>query len=351
MIIPADATSRLAGALRDAAGKPWAIQQDRAADVAALVADASLGRAVTTERLARAIGTGARALVETPEPKRIRSVNGRDVTAVVPIAGLLLFDLHLPPFVTSTRWIAATIRELAADKTVTRIVLAVDSPGGVITGVQEAADAIFAARQIKTIIAVVSPLAASAAYWIASQAHPVIAMPSGETGSIGVFILHTDISGALEKQGIKATFIFSGEHKTEGNALEPLSPSAREFFQSQVDLIGRQFNKVVARGRGTTEAKVLRDFGQGRTFFSAEALRVGMIDGIGTIDQVLAGGRRLLLPSRSTASTNQAAVSPAANRSGAARQIRSRPLSRSLSESEFRAGRRRLVLYKHGWHS
>ncbi len=318
MTSPADAASLLAGALRDAASKPWAIHQDRAAGVAALVADAKLGRAITTERFARAIGTGARALVETPEPKRIRSGSG-EVIAVVRIVGILLYDFHFPPLATSARWLAATIRELAADKDVTGILLDIDSPGGVVTGVPEAADAIFAARKAgKTIIAVANPLAASAAYWLASQATKILSVPSGETGSIGVFALHVDISRALEKEGVKPTFIFAGENKTEGNALEPLSSSAREFIQGQVDLVFRQFNNEVAQGRGTTEAKVLRDFGQGRTFFSAEALRVGMIDGIGTIEKVLAGGRRLLLSSRSTASTNQAAVSPAANGSGAA---------------------------------
>ena len=294
MTTSADPASLLAGALRDAASKPWAIQQDRAAGIAALVADAKLGRPITTERFARAIGTGARALVETPEPKRIRSGSG-EVIAVVRIVGILLYDFHLPPLATSARWLAATIRELAADKDITGILLDIDSPGGIATGVPEASDAIFAARKAgKTVVALINPLAASAAYWLASQANEIVAVPSAEIGSIGVFMLHVDISGALEKQGIKPTFIFAGEHKTEGNPLEPLDPEAQKFFQSQVDIVFRQFNEAVARGRGTIRARVERDFGQGRTFFSPEALRRDMIDGIATIEEVLSAAPSLL---------------------------------------------------------
>ena len=214
---------------------------------------------------------------------------GGKATALVSVRGVALYDLELQPFAFSTLLLARSINALARDPEVGTIVLDIDSPGGVVTGVPEAADAIWAARRSgKNVVALVNPLAASAAYYLASQADEIVAVPSGETGAIGVFILHAECAGMLEAEGIKATFIFAGEHKTEGNALEPLAPAAREFFQSQVDLIYRQFIKAVARGRGTTQAKVERNFGQGRTFLATEALRLGLVDRIGTIDATLA---------------------------------------------------------------
>ncbi|KKM71627.1 hypothetical protein LCGC14_1428690 [marine sediment metagenome] len=214
---------------------------------------------------------------------------GGKATALVSVRGVALYDLELQPFAFSTLLLARSINALARDPEVGTIVLDIDSPGGVVTGVPEAADAIWAARRSgKNVVALVNPLAASAAYYLASQADEIVAVPSGETGAIGVFILHAECAGMLEAEGIKATFIFAGEHKTEGNALEPLAPAAREFFQSQVDLIYRQFIKAVARGRGTTQAKVERNFGQGRTFLATEALRLGLVDRIGTVDATLA---------------------------------------------------------------
>jgi signal peptide peptidase SppA len=213
---------------------------------------------------------------------------GGKATALISLRGVALYDLELQPYAFSTLLLAQSVNALARDPEVGAVILNIDSPGGVITGVPEAADAIWAARRAGThVTALVNPLAASAAYWIASQANEVVAVPSGETGSIGVFILHSECSGMLEQAGVKAKYIFAGEHKVEGNPIEPLSEEAEEEFQSRVDFTNRQFVKAVARGRETTMANVERTFGQGRTFFSTGALRVGMIDRIATLDKAL----------------------------------------------------------------
>lgn len=214
---------------------------------------------------------------------------GRKSTALVSMRGTALYDLEVQPFAFSTLLLAQSINALAQNEEVGTIVLDIDSPGGVITGVPEAADAIWAARKHgKHVVALVNPLAASAAYWLASQADEIVAVPSGEVGAIGVFILHADCSHMMEEMGVKHTFIFAGEHKTEGNPLEPLSPDAQEHMQSQVDLIYRGFIKAVARGRGVTGAKVEKFFGQGRTYLATEALRRGLVDRISTIDGAFA---------------------------------------------------------------
>ncbi len=210
--------------------------------------------------------------------------NGKS-TALVSLRGVALYDLELQPYAFSTLALAQTITALGNNPDVGTILLDIDSPGGVVTGVMEAADSIWAARQRGTrVVALVNPLAASAAYWIASQADEIVAVPSAEVGSIGVFTLHAECAAMLEDAGIKATFIFAGDHKVEGNPLEPLSAETREFIQSQVDFTYKNFVKAVARGRGITTTKVNRDFGQGRTFFATDALRMGLIDKIQSID-------------------------------------------------------------------
>ena len=97
--------------------------------------------------------------------------------------------------------------QAVAEPSVDQILIEVDSPGGSVYGVQELADKVVAAQRSKPVVALVNSVAASAAYWVASQAGAVYVTPGGEVGSIGVYTLHEDVSGALEKAGIATTLI------------------------------------------------------------------------------------------------------------------------------------------------
>lgn len=204
----------------------------------------------------------------------------KGAVAVISCRGIALYDSEYQPFCFSTRLLAQTMNRLAADNSISTIILDIDSPGGAVTGTKEAGDAVFAARAKKPVIALVNPLAASAAYWVASQATQIIAVPSADVGSIGVFMLHTDYSGMLKQEGIKPTYIFAGRFKTEANPLEPLTDAARTYRQSEVDTIYAAFVAAVARGRGTTVATAKDKFGQGRTMYANAAMSVGMVDRI-----------------------------------------------------------------------
>jgi ClpP class serine protease len=85
----------------------------------------------------------------------------------------------------------------ARDASVSSILLDMDSPGGEAVGSFEAADAVRAAAGVKEVVAVVSGMAASAAYAIASAATRIVTTSSGISGSIGVVMLHADYSNKL----------------------------------------------------------------------------------------------------------------------------------------------------------
>ncbi|MGU3494221.1 S49 family peptidase [Xanthobacteraceae bacterium A53D] len=140
----------------------------------------------------------------------------------------------------------------------------------------------------KRIVAHINALAASAAYWLASQADEVVVTPSGRAGSIGVYTVHEDVSAALDKAGVKRTYISAGEYKVEGNETEPLPDEAREYIQARVNESYRLFVADVASGRGVSPEHVLAEFGKGRVFGSAELLKRGMVDSIATLDETLA---------------------------------------------------------------
>ena len=193
----------------------------------------------------------------------------------------------------STTRLAVNLRAALADPAVGAIVLDISSPGGAVQGVEELAAEIYAAREVKPIVAVANHLAASAAYWIGTAANELFVAPSGEVGSIGVFAAHQDFSRALEKDGVTVNLISAGKYKTEANPYQPLTEEARAAIQARVDDYYNAFTKSVARGRGVSVADVRGGFGEGRVVGAAEAVRLGMADKIGTLDDAIARAAKL----------------------------------------------------------
>lgn len=197
-----------------------------------------------------------------------------------------------------------SLARAVADPDVSAIVLDVDSPGGSVGLVPEAAADVRAARDVKPVIAVASTLAASGAYWIASQASELHVTPSGQVGSIGVYYVHEDWSRANDRAGLQVTYISSGRYKTEGNPDEPLGEATREAWQQDSDALYRMFVEDVATGRGTSADAVREGYGEGRVLLAEDALAAGMVDGISTFQQIVArtlsaaapGGARAVMP-------------------------------------------------------
>lgn len=182
---------------------------------------------------------------------------------------------------------AGAVRAAAADPGVGALVLAIDSPGGVITGVPEAAETIYSLRGSKPITAVSTGLMASAAYWIGSAADTVVASPSAYAGSIGVWTMHADLSKLLDGMGIKVNLISAGKYKVEGNFFEPLSDEARASIQGDVDDAYDQFLAAVARHRADTPGNVRKGYGEGRVLNARRAKEAGLVDRIETLDTVV----------------------------------------------------------------
>jgi len=214
---------------------------------------------------------------------RIPAVKG--AVAVLPLHGVI--TQRNGWFGTSTDAFGRVFDAMVQDDRVGGIVIDADSPGGVVFGTPELGDKIHAARGTKPIISVVNSMAGSAGYWLASQADQVIVTPGGTAGSIGVYSMHMDVSGALAEMGIKVEFIHAGEHKVDGNMFEPLTDEARADIQKSVDGYYSMFVGAVARGRGVATSVVKSEFGQGRMFNATESVQRGLADRVATLDQVL----------------------------------------------------------------
>ncbi len=276
------------------ASTPWAIMPDKLAVILDLLAYRATGERLTDEEIQARIGADGikPQAVKVRAAQSVRREGGGGV-AVLPVRGVIAhrmeaFDNVSGPGGTSTERFIRGFRDAMADNSVSSIVLDVDSPGGGVPGVDEAATEIRGARGDKPIIAVVNSLAASAAYWIASAADEIVVTPSGEVGSIGVFAAHKEFSRRDETLGVKTTLISAGRFKVEGNPFEPLTEEAREAIQARVDEHYEVFVDAVARGRDVAASAVRGGFGEGRTVGAREAVALGMADRIGTMDEEVA---------------------------------------------------------------
>jgi signal peptide peptidase SppA len=232
-------------------------------------------------------------VLEAASVSAARRADGTQVVgkvAVLPIMGMISQRVGMLQEASggvSTERVGASLDGLVRDPAVKAIVLHVDSPGGSVFGVEELASKIRGARDRKKVVGIADSTAASAAYYLLSQASEVNVTPSGQVGSIGVYGAHEDWSGWEQREGIKTTLVYAGDYKVEGSPYGPLSEDAKGEMQRQVNAYYEQFVNSVAKGRGVTAAKVKADFGQGRMALAGEAVDRGMADRVATLDQVL----------------------------------------------------------------
>ena len=211
-------------------------------------------------------------------------------TVILPLGGVISQKQNMMTQYsggTSTDLFGAWFDEAIADKSVSSIVIDVDSPGGSVYGISELSRKIYNSRGKKPIIAVANSLMASAAYWVASAADEIHVSPGGEIGSVGVIAVHTDRSENNTKEGFNVTYITAGDYKAEGNPDTPLTDEAQSFMQSRVDKYYAMFVNDVARNRKTTKSAVLANFGQGRVVGADAAIKNNMADKKSSFEFVL----------------------------------------------------------------
>lgn len=177
----------------------------------------------------------------------------------------------------SVEQISADLRALEADDSVTDIVLLVDSPGGVVTGMSDLSQQVRALGKRTT--AFVSGTMSSAAYWVGSATDTIVASETAIIGSIGVVATVTPFA----KMG-EITVVSS---QTPLKNQDPSTKDGLASLQAKVDSLADIFINNVAANRGVDRETVLQSYGKGDTFLAAEALNRGMIDGISSLQDLV----------------------------------------------------------------
>lgn len=181
--------------------------------------------------------------------------------------------------------IRADFQDAVGDPRIQGILLDVDSPGGEVGGLFDLADEIYGARAEKPCFAIADDDAFSAAYAIASSAQRLFVTRTGGVGSVGVIALHLDQSGFDEKAGRKYTAIYAGARKNDFNPHEPLSGSAKDELQAEIDRLYDMFVGTVARNREMKPALVRNT--EAGLCYAEKAISAGFADQVGTFDDAL----------------------------------------------------------------
>jgi signal peptide peptidase SppA len=265
------------------AAEPWAMQREKLEAIARLLAFQAAGGKYEPEEI--------KARISDRQAHEVARSDGG--VFVLPLVGIMSQRLNAMDNISggggvSTDAMGDAFSAAVADDQIKAVVIDVDSGGGSTYGVEDLASRVRAARGIKPIIAQVNSVAASAAYWVATQADEIVVTPGGLAGSIGVYAVHEDISDALAKEGIKPTIIKAGDNKAELTGYSPLSDEAKAAVQDRVDQEYGKFVKGVAAGRNTTVATVKDGMGQGRVFGVDDLLKRGMADRISPLRDTMA---------------------------------------------------------------
>lgn len=220
-----------------------------------------------------------------------------DGIAVIEIAGVLI---HRGSWIgqssgqTSYEGISAQIEAAASDPSVRGLALEIDSFGGEVAGVFDLADRIRAIRRNKPVWAFVAEHAFSAGYALASQADRILLPRTGTVGSIGVVVMHADLSGQLDQDGVRVTLIHSGQHKVDGNPYEPLPVNVRDDIQREIDVLRFLFAETVAAGRAGRLSQDAARATEAATYRGTDAVAAGLADEVIDLARGFASFRQML---------------------------------------------------------
>ena len=164
----------------------------------------------------------------------------------------------------------------------------INSPGGDVAVSQELYAEIKRLREEKgkVVVAYLSSVGASGAYYVACGADRIVANPGTVVGSIGVIAEWMNYGQLLEWAKLSSIVFKSGEFKDTGTPTRDLTDREREYFQGLIDDMYVQFVEAVASGRNL-DIEEVREFADGRVFTGREAAKRDMIDEVGNFQDAL----------------------------------------------------------------
>ncbi len=214
--------------------------------------------------------------------------HGKDKIAIVYAEGAIVEsegDASLPGVVAGEAF-ARLLRKVQQRKDVKAVVLRVNSPGGSANASEDILDELRRFKSDRPVVVSMGTVAASGGYFISMSARRILAEPSTITGSIGVFGLGFNAKKLANDHGLTFDAVQTGALAQLGTMTRPMTAEERAVIQKSVDYIYSEFVLRVARCRSLTTNRV-DEIAQGRVWSGADALKIGLVDELGGLDQAI----------------------------------------------------------------
>lgn len=182
---------------------------------------------------------------------------------------------------------AKILADIRKDPTVKAAVLRVNSPGGSVMAAEKILSEITLLQEKMPVVASFGDNAASGGYWISAGCDYIFTNATTLTGSIGVFSMVPDLHKTLEKKlHVNIVSVNSNEHADMYGMMRPLDGAEVKYMQKSVEKIYERFTGIVASGRDMS-IKSVDEIAQGRVWTGSEAVRIGLADEVGTIEDAI----------------------------------------------------------------
>ena len=183
---------------------------------------------------------------------------------------------------------ASIIEDIRKDSTIKAVVLRVNSPGGSVTASEKIKSELDLLAGVKPLIASYGNYAASGGYWISNNADKIYSDATTITGSIGVFGMIPEFSKLIsETAHVGVNSVSSNKHGDMMSLTRPFTKEEYAYIQRSIEAIYERFVGIVAQAREMTPKQV-DDIAQGRVWAGSDALEIGLVDEIGTLEDALA---------------------------------------------------------------
>ena len=184
-------------------------------------------------------------------------------------------------------YFARVISKVRADSTIKAVVFRVNSPGGSVLASEKIKAGIELLMKEKPVVASYGNYAASGGYWISNNCDKIYSDATTLTGSIGVFSMIPDLSKTVKDLAhVNIVTVGSNKHADMYSLMRPLDQEELDYMQASVENIYTRFVNTVSEGRGL-EPDFVDSIAQGRVWAGSDAIKIGLVDEIGTLEDAV----------------------------------------------------------------
>ena len=210
----------------------------------------------------------------------------KDAIAVIYAEGEIM-DGSMPGTVSGDSF-ASLISDIRKDDSIAAVVLRVNSPGGSVLASEKIKTEVDRLREVKPVIASYGATAASGGYWISANCDHIFTGATTLTGSIGVFGMVPDFSKvASDLAHVNVVSVNSNEHGDMYSLMRPFDKAEYDYMTREIEAVYDKFTALVADARGMSVEDV-DAIAQGRVWTGADAVKIGLADEIGTLEDAIA---------------------------------------------------------------